>query len=244
MILPNLLFDVVVFGLMAVAVLLDALQPVTSGAATLLMLGFLVFLTSEDAAHLARRTGWGQESYASGIAVSIAGFVYFWWRNNSDTAATALHICLMLSALMVLIGIVAAFGAALKEKRARPVMGLVVTSITAVVLGAAGGQAILFWTSTATLPLKLAVLAAGFVVSLAASRVGRKPAAATAAATAATATSTGTAAHDAVAQVAAAHEAVAHDAAAPRVLMPAGGTTLDRALPLILLGALAAFVAR
>lgn len=230
MILPNLLFDIVIFGLMAAAVAVDALLPVTCGGATLVVLGFLVFLSSEDAGHFARKIGWGQESYASGISVSMAGFIYFWWRNNSDTAATALHICLMLSALMVLIGLVAAFGAALKERSAKPIAGLVVTTGLAVVLGLAGGAGILFWTSAANLPLKLGVVAAAFVVAAAANRLRRPVAAAPAAA-----------GGPAVAGDADLDEP---DASAPRVLRPAGGTTLDHTLPLILLGALAALIAR
>lgn len=217
MILSNLIFDIVLYGLMAVAVAVDALFPVTHGVATLVILGFLVFLTAEDAAHLIRRIGWGQESFASGIAVSLFGFAYYWWRNQSDTAATALHICLMLSALMVLIGVVAAGGAAWKERSARPVVGLLVTFIVACLLGAAGGLAVLFWTSAGALPVKLAVVAAALAVwRLAALRM----------------------------QPLTPVEVGAEEAAAPRVLRPAGGTTLHRALPLVVLGALAAFIAR
>jgi hypothetical protein len=220
MILPNLVFDVLLFGLMAVAVAVDALLPVTHGAATLIVLGFVVFLAAEDAAHLARRFGWGQESYASGIAVSLFGFIYFWWRNQSDTAATALHICLMLSALMVLIGTVAAFSHAWKERSIAPIIGLVATKIAALLLGGLGGLCLLFLSSSASLPLKLAVVAAALIGWRL--RVQKKPPVSTVET----------------------EPAGGVHAPAPRVLLPQGGTALDRALPLVLLGAVASFIAR
>lgn len=217
MILSSLLFDVALFVLMAAAVAMDALVPATHGAATLLVLGFVVFLAAEDAAHLARRFGWGQESLASGIAVSTFGFIYYWWRNQSDTAATALHICLMLSALMVLIGVVAAFSAAWKDRTASPVLGLIVTKISAFLLGVLGGIALLFWTSEAPLGLKLAVVGAGFLVWRLRAR-GSAP-------------------------VSTVENETKEETFAPRVLRPGSGTAFDRAVPLVLLGALAAIIA-
>lgn len=220
MILSSLVFDVLLYGLMALAVAFDALTPATHGAATLIVLGFILFLAAEDAAHHARRVGWGQESLASGIAVSVYGFIYFWWRNSSDAAATALHICLMLSALMVLIGVVSALGTAFKERSGGPVLGLIVTKLSAALLGAGAGMALLFWSSAAPLPFKLAAVAGGLVLWR---LLPQKQ------------TAVSSSPEDAEKLAA---------LAAPRVLRPAHGTALGRALPLILLGALGALMTR
>ncbi|HEX8551637.1 MAG TPA: hypothetical protein VF681_08785 [Abditibacteriaceae bacterium] len=221
MTLSDILFDVLAFGALLAAVACDALVPATHGAATLIVLGFLLYLAAEDGAAIGRRFGWGQESLASGLALSTFGFIYYWWRNNSDTAATALHICLMLSALMALIGIVAAFAAAMHERSARPIIGLIVTLVVAFLLGIVGGLTLLFLTSGAALAMKVAVIVVGVVVwrvfaQMRKGTVENAPAA----------------------------ESPDAALAVSRLVKPARGTTLDRLAPLLVLGALAFAVFR
>jgi len=231
MILSDLFFDALMFGALALAIVCDALVPASWGAATLLVLGFYIYLVAEDGAEIARRAGWGQESLASGVAVSTFGFIYFWWRNGSDTAATALHICLMLSALMALIGIVAAIAAAAHERSARPILGLFATVGIAFAIGALGGVSLLFLTGKAALVVKLAIVAAALVIWLLRARQSA-PAA-------------GTVAPSTVENAPAskrneATNKIAEDAArAPRLLRPQTRLALDRLAPILILGALA-----
>lgn len=227
MILSDLFFDVLLFGALILAVVCDALVPASWGVATLIVLGFFLYLASEDGATIARRAGWGQESLASGVAVSTFGFIYFWWRNNSDTAATALHICLMLSALMALIGIVAAIAAAAHERSARPILGLLATVGIAFAIGALGGVALLFLTGKAALVLKLAVIAASLVAWLVRARLPHKPA-------------TSTVENASASQPDKTLEKAAEEATlVARLVRPQNRLALDRLAPLLILGALA-----
>ena len=232
MILSDLLFDALMFGALVLAVVCDALVPASHGSATLVVLGFFLYLAAEDGAEIARRAGWGQESLASGVALSTFGFIYFWWRNDSDVAATALHICLMLSALMALIGVVAALAAAFHERSARPLIGLLATVGIAFALGALGGAALLFLTGGASLVLKLAVVAASLVAWRLRVQKGGNAA-----------TSTVENGPDAKKDAAQkdAKNTVAEDAAlaASRILRPHSRLALDRLAPLLVIGALA-----
>ena len=167
MVLSNWLFDLIVFGVLLVASLLDASVPALSdnasmlaGAATLVAVGAAIYLAAQEISDaLARRGLWTQESVATATALSVLGFLYF-QRNASDLALLALSIVLMMASLMLAIAVIACLGVAIREGSAAPILGLLATLAGAVLLGAMAGLFVL----SDRFALKLALLVVGFAV--------------------------------------------------------------------------------
>jgi hypothetical protein len=163
MLVSNWLLDAFLFGALLVAIVVDAFVPATHGVATLLVVGAITYFAAEDICHWLRgRSLWSQESLASSVAASVAGFAYYWWRNDSDLIATGLHIGLMMASLMLLIGVVAAVSSAWTERSPLPLVGLIATLVLTPILGALAGLLIYVLTSASiALVLKLAIALIG-----------------------------------------------------------------------------------
>lgn len=167
MILPNLAFDALLFGLLLIAAAIDSAFPVTHGAASLLVVGGATYWAAQELSEwLLRRVGWSQESLATSLALCTAGFVYFWLRNSSDFALLALSIGLMMGSLMLAISILAAFSGTFREGRATPLVGWLATAILSLALGLAVGFAVLVLgqNGMATLPMKIGGIVGAFVL--------------------------------------------------------------------------------
>jgi len=252
MIVSNLLFDGLLFGALLVALLLDTLVlsfpglysmpgvPVLHGAATFVVIGAAIYLAAEDlCGALARRKIWSQESLATALALCAQGFIYYWWRNDSDLMAVVLHIGLMMASLMVLIAVVAAIGAAWHDKSAAPLAGLFITAIGAALLGVLAGVLTFFLSSNLPLPMKIALIVIGVVGWKV--RETMKPPTHRAPAHHAESDAVNGAANSASENTP--HIQNAHEhSPARKFLAPQRGTLLDRLLPVLVIGALA-FVA-
>ncbi len=227
MILPNLAFDALLFGLLLIAAAIDSAFPITHGAASLLVVGGATYWAAQELAEwLLRRVGWSQESLATSLALCTAGFIYFWLRNQSDLALLALSIGLMMGSLMLAISILAAFSGTFREGRATPLFGWLSTAILSLALGVAVGFAVIVLgqSGMANLPLKIGGIAGALVLwklreSLAPPAVN-------------------------------AHYAPpgAQEIAPPQeqrvALFPQRGTLLDRLVPVLILGLIAIVAAR
>ena len=227
MILPNLAFDALIFGLLLLAAALDSALPATHGAASLIVAGGATYWAAQELAEwLLRRVGWSQESLATSLSLCTAGFVYFWLRNQSDLALLALSIGLMMGSLMLAISVLAAGGGALREGRATPVVGWLSTAVLSIALGLAVGFLVLVLgqSGVASLPLKIG----GIVGALVLWKLREKlsPPAVNAHYT----------------------QAGAGEIAAPQeqrvALFPQRGTLLDRLVPILILGIIALIAAR
>ncbi len=168
MILPNLAFDALLFGLLLLAAAIDsAFGTTTHGAVSLLVVGGATYWAAQELAEwLLRRIGWSQESLATSLSLCMAGFVYFWLRNQSDLALLALSIGLMMGSLMLAISILAAISSTFREGRATPVVGWLSTALLSIALGTAVGFAILVLgqSGLANLPLKIGGIVAAFAL--------------------------------------------------------------------------------
>lgn len=167
MILPNLAFDALLFGLLLIAAAIDSAFPILHGAASLLVVGGATYWAAQELAEwLLRRVGWSQESLATSLALCTAGFIYFWLRNQSDLALLALSIGLMMGSLMLAISILAALSGTFREGRVTPLVGWLSTAILSVALGTAVGFAVLVLgqSGLANLPLKIGGIVAALVL--------------------------------------------------------------------------------
>lgn len=162
MVVSNLVFDVVLFGALLLAALLDGYFPAGAGVATLLIAGAAVYIAAQEWCDaLSRRRIWTQDAFSTAIALSVLGFIYFWWRNTGDFALLILSIGLMMASLMIAIALLAAFGTAFKEQSVKPLAGLLWTFFGAFALGVLGGVLALFLGGAAGLVPKLAVVGIG-----------------------------------------------------------------------------------
>ena len=167
MILPNLAFDALLFGLLLLAAAIDSAFPITHGAASLLVAGGATYWAAQELAEwLLRRVGWAQESLSTSLALCVAGFVYFWFLNQSDLALLALSIGLMMGSLMLAISILAAGGATIREGSATPIIGWIAQSALSIVLGVAVGLLVLVLgqSGLASLPFKIGGIAGALVL--------------------------------------------------------------------------------
>jgi len=140
MLVSDLLFDIILFGVLLVASVVDFLFPVLHGVATLFAVGAATYIAAQELGDaLTQRRWWTQESLATSLSLSTAGFIYYWWRNQSDLALLVLSIGLMMASLMVTISVIAAIGAAIKDKSPKPLIGLVLTTAGAFALGLLAG---------------------------------------------------------------------------------------------------------
>lgn len=227
MILPNLAFDALLFGLLLIAAAIDSAFPITHGAATLLVAGGATYWAAQELSEwLLRRVGWSQESLATSASLCVAGFIYFWFRNQSDLALLGLSIGLMMGSLMLAISILAAAGTVVREGRATSLAGWIADAILSVVLGATAGLLILVLgqSGTESLPLKLGGIAGAFALwklreSLAPPAVN---------------------AH----YIAPSSQEIAPPQTQRPALFPQRGTLLDRLVPLLILGIISLFAAR
>jgi hypothetical protein len=162
MVLPNLAFDALMFGLLLLAAGLDSMLSITHGTLSLLIIGGATYWAAQELSDsLLRRVGWTQESLATSIAVCSGGFLYFLNRNSSDLALLALSIGLMMGALMFAISVLAALNGAFKEGTVTPIIGWLATCGSSLALGlAAGSLAIVMGLDSMTLlPLKVGAVA-------------------------------------------------------------------------------------
>ena len=167
MILPNLAFDALLFGLLLIAAAIDSAFPISHGAASLLVAGGATYWAAQELSEwLLRRVGWSQESLATSLSLCTAGLVYFWLRNQSDLALLALSIGLMMGSLMLAISVLAAFSATFREGRATPLMGWLSTTLLSLALGVAVGFVILVLgqSGMSNLPLKIGGIAGALVL--------------------------------------------------------------------------------
>jgi phosphatidylglycerophosphate synthase len=127
MVVPDLIFDIVLFGVLLLALLLDNVFPFSPqlhGSVTLLAVGLATYVAAQEMSEaLDRRKWWAQESLATALAIATLAFVYYFKRNDSDLALLGLSIALMMTALMVLISVIAALGTAWNESSVRPMEG-------------------------------------------------------------------------------------------------------------------------
>ncbi len=217
MVLPNIAFDALMWGLLLVAALVDGALPNTLGFASLLIVvGATYWAAQELAEFITRRMGWSQESLATSLATCAAIFVYFAGRNSSDFSLLILSVALMMGSLMVTISLLAATGLLLREGRGAGLGGWVVTSLLSLVLGiAAGVVAIVLGLSNEFLVYKIGVLVGALVLWKVRELVS--PPSANPHATLATSPE------------------VAQTAVRP-ALFPQRGTLLDRLIPVAILG--------
>ncbi len=232
MVVPNSLFDVLLFGVLAIALALDVLFGAQlHGVATVLAVGLATYLTAQELSRtLTRRQIWTQESLATAVALSAAGFLYYWGRNDADVILVVLSLGFMMTSLMMLIAIVAAIAATLHGKGLSPIFGWIATFVGALVLGSAAGMLILVLTSGLSWPLRLALLAIGF--ALAKMRELSKKAPQNAALNDVSSTRSAAQNADEAARTAAVH-------AGGWTLVPERGTLLERFVPILVIGALA-----
>ncbi|HEX8833068.1 MAG TPA: hypothetical protein VF719_02645 [Abditibacteriaceae bacterium] len=254
MVVPNLFFDLILFGGLLVAFLIDSLFPQTHGGVTLLVVGAATYLAAEEWCDVLRRAGyWSQESLATALSLSLAGFIYYWWRNASDLAALVLHIGMMMASLMIMISVIAAASATGQEKSVRPIIGLFGVLLGSLVLGLLAGLLVYFLTSPAVpIAIKIVLLAVSAALWKVRERlrppaqnelsIGEIAASATPAAPAATPLQTPflTASSATTPQSAEAVPArsVPTHPGSRRALVPQRGTLLDRFVPVLVIGAL------
>jgi hypothetical protein len=168
MILPNATFDALMFGLLLLAA--AHRQRVSN------------YTRRGEPAHRGRRdllggagterlcwcaaSGWTQEALATSVALCVGGFLYFVLRNSSDLALLALSIGLMMGALMAAISIMSAVHSTFKEGSGTPLIGWVVTTVSALALGVTAGitAIVLGQASNSLLPLKIGGIVAAFVL--------------------------------------------------------------------------------
>ena len=165
MVVPDFLFDVLLFGLLGVALLLDFLFPQTfHGVATALALALITYSAAGDLSRgLARRGVWSQDSLATSVALCALGFLFFFNRNDADIVLVVLSIGLMMASLMALIAIVACVGACWHERSSAPFAGLLLTVFGALSLGIGAGMLALLLTSNLPIAWRFALVAFGFV---------------------------------------------------------------------------------
>jgi hypothetical protein len=231
MIVSNLLFDVIIFGVLLIAALMDGAYPQLAGAASMVAVLAATYVAAQEWSEaLQKRRAWTQEALSTAIALSVLGFIYFWWRNESDLVLLILSIGLMMASLMVAIGTLAAAGSAVKTVSLAPLGGWVLTFVGACSLGVMGGVLALFLGGASTLFAK--VLTLGVALFLWKAREALSPPAPNALQDPIAAGEMTTA----DAQHAAAVRAEVGDGR--WFLLPQRGTLLDRFVPVLVLGAM------
>ena len=144
MIVPNPLFDLLLFGLLVLAGAVDGAFPALDGAVSLLIVGGATYWAAQELSDsLLRKAGWTQESLTTSTALSVGGFIYFWWRNQSDLALLVLSIGLMMSSLMVAISVLASIGTAFREGRPTAILGWIASLGSSMALGLLSGILVL-----------------------------------------------------------------------------------------------------
>lgn len=216
MIISSVLFDLIFFGGLIFAVIVDALLPQLAGAATLIALAAAVYVGAGELSHrLHKQDMWTQEALSSGLALSVLFFVYWWWRNTSDLSLLALSVVLMMTALMLTIAVIGCVNAMWTQKSAAPLTGFAVTAIGSLLLGALAAPLALAF----NVAFKVGAIVIGGVIWKMRERVSPPEEV------------------DDEAEIAAVLKE-------RWMLLPRGGRSLDRLLPVLLLGILLMFAAR
>lgn len=141
MLVSNRLFDVVLFGALLIAAVIDGMFPALHGAASLLAVGAATYVAAQELSSLLDRRGWWtQESLATSLALCAAGFIYYWWRNQSDFALLALSVGLMMASLMATIAVISGVGVALRDGSANSLVSLALIVIGGLGLGVLAGM--------------------------------------------------------------------------------------------------------
>ncbi len=234
MIVRDSVFDVLLFGVLALALALDLFfASQLHGAATLLAVGLATYFAAQELSRgLSRRKIWTQESLATSVALSATGFFYYWSRNDADIILVALSLAFMMTSLMLLIAVVAAIGAASHGRSAQPVLGLIATFFLSLFLGMATGALVLALSSGLPLALRLGLVVVGAVAWKMREMARRKKAPESA--------PSSTRSNDLAAQ-----NRLENVHAGGWTLRPERGTWLDRFAPILLLGVCAlAFLAQ
>ena len=142
MVLPNMAFDALMWGLLLVAALVDGAAPVTQGFVSLaIVVGAVYWAAQELAEFVTRRVGWSQESLATSLATCSAIFAYFVARNSTDFSLLVLSVALMMGSLMITISFLSAVGMLVREGRSVGIIGWFTTSLLSLFLGIAAGIA-------------------------------------------------------------------------------------------------------
>lgn len=244
MLVSDSLFDVILFGALLLASVLDFLCPALQGACTLFVAGAAIYVAAQELCDaLAHRNSWTQESLATSLALSTGGFVYYWWRNQSDLALLVLSIGLMMASLMVTISFIAALGAAFKDKSPQPLVGLVLTTGGSLALGLlAGLLTVLTLNAALAITLAAAVGLALWKVREKVNPPARNPMTQSVLPGNAVESSAATASVNPLADGSAGAETRAPQPlphpGGRWMLVPQRGTLLDRFLPVLVLGAL------
>jgi len=140
MLLPDLIFDLLLFGALLLGAALDGVFPILHGAASLLTVGAATYIAAQEGHEFLERRGWwSQESLWTAAALCATGFLYFGQRNQSDLSLLGLSIGLMLASLMVTIALLSSLSAAVRDASPRPLMGFLVSSGGAIALGGMAG---------------------------------------------------------------------------------------------------------
>lgn len=140
MLLPDLIFDLLLFGALLLGAALDGIFPVLHGVTSLLTVGAATYIAAQEGHEFLERRGWwSQESLWTSVALCAVGFLYFGQRNQSDLSLLGLSIGLMLASLMVTIALLSSLSATIRDVSPRPLMGFLVSSGGALALGALAG---------------------------------------------------------------------------------------------------------
>lgn len=168
MVVRDSLFDALLFGVLALALLADAFFGAHLGVATMLAVGLATYFAAQELSRaIARRGLWSQESLATSVALSVVGYFYYTWQNGADIILVALSIGFMMTALMMMIAGVAALGAAIHGQGLRAIVGWFAEFAGAVLLGCAAGLLVLVLVSEAwAWPIRFAVLMLGCAIAL------------------------------------------------------------------------------
>jgi hypothetical protein len=209
MIIASALFDIVLFGGLLIAVGLDYFIPALAGAATLIALAAAVYVAAmELSQRLGQRKQWTQDALSTGLALSVLFFIYWWWANHSDLSLLVLSIVLMMTALMLTIAVIGCINAIWNQKSAAPFSGFVLTAVGGLILGALAAPL----TLAIGVGFKVLAVVIGGVIWKARERLSPPQEDDT--------------------------KLDSTEAAERWVLLPRGGTLLDRLVPILVFGAL------
>lgn len=167
MVLPNLTFDALLWGLLLVAAILDSAFGTFHGVASLFIVGGATYWAAQELSEwILRRVGWTQESLATSIALCVGGFLYFLLRNQSDLSLLGLSIGLMMGSLMLAISVLAAVNATIREGQGAAIAGWAACVLSSLLLGIGAGflALVLGQNGLVLLPFKVAAIVGAFVL--------------------------------------------------------------------------------
>jgi len=162
----RVVLDIIAFGGLILAIILDS-NPTLAGGALLVVGGGLCYLcTRELVALLFPERLESAESFATNYALLVIGFAYFFRRNDSDFIQLVLTIALMMASLMLAIALIGC----LSERRLRPFLQLVGITVATTVLAGMFAHLVLLPTVVPNQTILIAVIVASWVWWLLAQR--------------------------------------------------------------------------